>query len=426
MNAEINGGAPNALATRAQLKAERDIARIERAEPVIAARQKMRAALLADPGAATIDGRVSLDRALDQWMRFYMFFALSRDVEQPTLFWAADNSPREWFGQIFPGDMIAGDNPDNSNRVTYLDGSSSYELTGRYGTPMVGQFSLNIEVADPVAIGLGEHLAVLTNKTIKADADGGFRITIDADPAGDRPNHMQVRPGLLTLSARDSRSDWVQQATVLTLRLIDGPGLERLDEDARIAAIAEGLPGFVERWSRFKDRFFGFPEPNRVILPERRESEGGWGYIGGGRFQLREDEALIVTTHDGDADYTGVQITDPWTMRPETVLRTSSLNKHQAKRDADGRYTYVIAAQDPGVANWLDTCGLSEGWFQLRWQNVPAGGNPTAEPVKRVKLSELDSALPDTVARADLAYRQAQIRDRVAGMALRTREVMAD
>src|SRR3546814_19366525 len=74
---------------------------------------------------------------------------LSIDQASPALLWIADNTPRTWFGHLFPGDIIAGDNPDNSNRVTYLDGGSSYELVGRYGSPQSGQFHLNIEMDHP-------------------------------------------------------------------------------------------------------------------------------------------------------------------------------------------------------------------------------------------------------------------------------------
>src|SRR3546814_10757370 len=73
-----------------------------------------------------------------------------------------------------------------------------------------------------------------------------------------------------------------------------------------------------------------------VVMPQRRDSEGGWGYIAGGKFKLADDEALVITTTDGGADYTGFQITDPWTLRPETLLRTSSLNKTQARKSPDG------------------------------------------------------------------------------------------
>src|SRR3546814_7897367 len=116
------------------------------------------------------------------------------------------------------------------------------------------------------------------------------------------------------------------------------------------------------------------------------------------------------------------QITDPWTLRPETFLRISSQNKTQAKPNPYGSYTYVIALQDPGVANWIDTAGLHECWFQIRWQNVSAGGDPTAEPVRLAKLNELMAALPTGVPMADLAYRQEQIRSRVELFAQRASE----
>lgn len=415
----------NPLATTAQRDAERATLRIERSDAILTVRERIRRVLLDDPAAATRDGRASLDRVLDQWIRFYTLMQLTLDQSDPAFLWIADNTPRSWFGHVFPGDIVAGDNPDNTNRAIFLDGASRYLLTGRYGSPRAGQFSLNLELADPVGIALGEHLGTLTDRDIAAEADGRFRVTIDPSPAGDRPNHIRSRPGLMNFTARDSRSDWRQQATTLTLACVAGPGVTALataDEESRAAAIARGLPAFIDRWRRFKDGFFGFPEPNRIVMPVRRDSEGGWGHLGGGRFRLEEDEALVITANDAGADYTGFQITDPWTLRPETVLRTSSLNRTQARPDPDGRYTYVIARQDPGVANWIDTGSLREGWFQLRWQNVPAGGTPDASAPRLVTLAALAGALPEGVAMADLAFRQQQIRERVAGMALRTAE----
>lgn len=415
--------AQNALATPAQIKSEQKLLAFERSAPIQKVRSELRDALLSDPAAATPDGRASLDRALDQWIRFYITMQLT-NKPTPEFLWIADNTPRTWYGHTFPGDFIAGDNPDNTNRGVFLDGDSAYVLRGRYATPKSAQFSLNIEISTPTGIALGQHLAVLTDKQIKLEPDGSFKITLDSKPANGRPNHMQIRSGFLNLAARDSRSDWNQRATNLEIRLVSGPGLPSPGTDTeQIERIAAGIPDFVNFWRNWKNDFFGGPAVNTFVMPKRRESEGGWGYISGGRFLLKDDEALIVKTIDAGADYTGFQITDPWTLRPETILHTSSLNKGQARPNSDGSYTYVIALQDPGVANWIDTAGLHQGWFQLRWQNVPAGKEPRVLEAALVKLSELEQHLGPGVPMADLAYRREQIRKRIAGIRQRTEEV---
>src|ERR1700760_4151298 len=101
----------NPLATQAQKSAEQATLRIERSEPVMAARDRIRRALLADRAAGTRDGRASLDRVLDQWIRFYTLMQLTHDQPEPAFLWIADNTPRSWFGHVFPGDIVAGDNP---------------------------------------------------------------------------------------------------------------------------------------------------------------------------------------------------------------------------------------------------------------------------------------------------------------------------
>ena len=56
---------------------------------------------------------------------------------------------------------------------------------------------------------------------------------------------------------------------------------------------------------------------------------------------------------------------------PDARQHQCSLNISQATPDADGACTYIIAATDPGVANWLDPARINDGFGILRWQNVP-------------------------------------------------------
>ena len=44
--------------------------------------------------------------------------------------------------------------------------------------------------------------------------------------------------------------------------------------------------------------------------------------------------------------------------------------KTTAKRNADGTYSFVLCPEDPGVHNWLDTCGMREGMLTLRMDGM--------------------------------------------------------
>ena len=83
----------------------------------------------------------------------------------------------------------------------------------------------------------------------------------------------------------------------------------------------------------------------------------------------------------------------------------------------DGTYTYVIAATDPGVHNWIDSDGLHEGILTLRMAEFPeraAEGGPR-RPGRVVKLDDLESRGCPTLHRGSRAdERAAQLADRRA------------
>ena len=123
---------------------------------------------------------------------------------------------------------------------------------------------------------------------------------------------------------------------------------------------------------------------------------GGWGFAANGNFRVGSDEALIVTLDPVGARYVGFDLTDPWLVSREHIAATGSLNNRQIQANADGTYTYVVAPQDPGVANWVDTGGLHEGKLLIRWQVLPASAKAdgAVREVKVVKVADLKGALP--------------------------------
>ncbi len=96
----------------------------------------------------------------------------------------------------------------------------------------------------------------------------------------------------------------------------------------------------------------------------------------------------------------------------------SSLNGHQAVLDPDGVFRAVVSAKDPGVANWLDTAGHSEGAMLIRWLECDSAPRPTT---KRVAFDEVRGALPASTSRGTPQQRAAILERRRAPVARRYR-----
>jgi hypothetical protein len=115
-----------------------------------------------------------------------------------------------------------------------------------------------------------------------------------------------------------------------------------------------------------------------------------------GRFDLAEDEAFVVDVSDGGAEYFTVPLSNIWGTTLDLVDRTGSLNKAQSVANEDGSYSYVISADDPGVANWIDSDGLREGILTLRMAEFGKSG-PREDLGARgrvIKLDRLDAEVP--------------------------------
>jgi hypothetical protein len=62
------------------------------------------------------------------------------------------------------------------------------------------------------------------------------------------------------------------------------------------------------------------------------------------------------------------------------------VNSHTAKYERDGSVRIVIAAQDPGVGNFLDTAGHTSGTMLLRWTRASSHPVPKCSVVKLAAL----------------------------------------
>jgi len=401
-----------------QLQLEREALRIL-ATPAMQQAMKDVAAIMRDSWQAkSPDGAARLELSVHGYAMAAIENTIQDDPYRPRIMWII-TQPHEWHGQSWPGSMWGGHNPDNFSRDVMIDDVSTYEITGRRIGPGPAQATFLVYNGFIGAKGTstegGEIIGTLQDKDLIFDQDGYFRITVGPEAGTPGENHLRTGPGAKVLKMRNALEDWdVQLPYRLRVRRIAGPPAPPPRSEDKIAADAAALLKLqIDFWLKFLNRRVGGSENTTRPLEGRA---GAWGYISGGRFKLEDDEALVVTIDPMSAAYFGFQVNDDWMTPPDYINHLAGLNRSQAKANADGTYTYVIAAKDPGVWNWVDTVGLHEGGYVLRWQRLADPDPPVDKAVRQtelMKLAELKDRLPAGVAWVDAEGRRAQIADHV-------------
>ena len=135
--------------------------------------------------------------------------------------------------------------------------------------------------------------------------------------------------------------------------------------------------------------------------------------VSGGNFDLTPDQALIVQIPDVPSGYSGIELMNVFGAALPYTLAQTTLNNTTAFADPDGYTYYVVSATNPGVANWLDSNGVSSGEIFARFENIPDGTDPTGLPVTTevVPVADVANYLPadtPTVSPAEYAADMSQ------------------
>src|SRR5208337_2100954 len=105
-------------------------------------------------------------------------------------------------GRRIPGSRWGIDNPDSVYRVIPISGDERYEIRGRVGEHRMTENYFTLWDANMGTID------VLNGRTMQVDSDGGFIITVDADPANGRGNHVRTSSAAQEFYIRDVLLDW--------------------------------------------------------------------------------------------------------------------------------------------------------------------------------------------------------------------------
>lgn len=367
------------------------------------------------------DGLRYVKSATDEAAFYASLHAAMGNLPDPVFFWSS-GSPRKWNGYALPGSRWFGDNADTLYRGALIDDTSNYEVTLHVGKTLPAQISVLVYnwlmFEDGTAASNDVPLAALeiTDATPR-NPDGSITLLAGPEPANGRPNYLQLKPGAKQIYIREIRGDGSLPAVGLSVKRTSGEPRKpkSLDELGKLAAhyLAGGVVATNNVTKVFGDLTENQLGPVRVrwaeeagttekkmITDEVLRPDQAVGFISSGLFNLKEDEALVMTLKTMGTKYVSVNTYRPFIVSPENVYGSSSLNNYQTKANPDGSITLVLARKDPGVFNWLDVAGIPYGFIAVRWQSLthPVAGTSEngIESVKVIKLEDLKKELPVT------------------------------
>jgi hypothetical protein len=306
------------------------------------------------------------------------------------------------------------DNPDTLYFGTRVHADRDYVVTGRRGSTTDLSFQLlGGEYTDD---NVPASQAAFDDRELEIAADGSFE--------------WRVRPtsnGQLVM--REVYGDWSAQRGTLAISRLDTAGtapppLTRETIEKRYATAGKQLVQRVKTWLQFPQWFYLDLPVNTMVAP--RLTPGGLAtqYSSVGHFDLRPDQALVITIPVTDAPYLGFQLGSLWYISLDYINHQTSLNNTQAQADPDGKVRMVVTDQNPGVTNWVETLGHRKGFLQFRWQRVSRQLTDADGPtVELVDLDAVASKLPyfehnkisEDDWRARITLRQQQIQARMLG-----------
>jgi hypothetical protein len=316
-------------------------------------------------------------------------------------------------------------NPDDIYVQSPIRGDLVYRVSGNRGTCRILSFTSQKALSgtvDAMPQPSGHHEIDTNDLGIALGEE--FEIIFSAERPQRYTGHWApIDPEARGLFTRYRMVDWENEVDpVLSIECLSPvPAKPRLTPDQIIGRIRE-MAKFPARKTRLylpmqngvKDRV-GWNVFEPVRYPGALVKQTYWPAC----FQLEPDEALIIETAIPErAPYWNIQLNDPLFNAVEYVYRLSSTNCHMARLSSDGRFRAVIALTDPGVPNWLDPAGYSEGGIYGRWYDCSDEPVPT---ITRVKLAELRAHLPDDTPVVTAEERVEELRRRVRACQRRRR-----
>jgi hypothetical protein len=324
------------------------------------------------------------------------------------------------FGRMIENAMSWGlDNPDCNYSWARVRGDAEYRIEGTRGSACHLEFQVNtghMGDGNIPAFGGAENawrtVSFLSGDDLDSDREGRFEIRLGG--AARERNWLALDRDASHVLVRQYFDDWEsERPAVFSIERAGArypkPALSAERFGAHLDTLYTWLEAGLACWDKVSRLLLSL-EPNAMLMFDvsddiDRPGLHGQTY-GMGPFACGSDEAVLLEFEPPRCRMWSVALNNFWWESLEFGQRQTSLNGHGSLLDADGVFRGVIAHEDPGVPNWIDTEGGEQGTLAVRFLFA----DETPKPKLRVvKARELRDHLPADTPHVSPAERSAVI-----------------
>jgi hypothetical protein len=286
-------------------------------------------------------------------------------VATDTQVWADAANPR-FVDIVGPYKKWGGDNADAFYQFAPIDPTRTYRVTGKkgdavylsltvYGGPNDGRYSERITGS-------------LNDRSLDIDEDGNFEFFIGPTIGPD--NGIALETDSVCAITRDYLIDPVNGRRVQwKIESVDPPPT-RPEDSGDLARRFRAALTFLRDQAQIVP--LGLGDPNSIDEPYPVPTET-FGWAAGdaayamGSFDLRDDEALVISGHSPECAFWNMCLWNPLLHTYNYDYERVTINGGQVTYSDDGSWTIVVASRDPGHANWVSSAGHPRGRIWFRW-----------------------------------------------------------
>ncbi len=313
--------------------------------------------------------------------------------------WADPARPR-FVDIVGPTRKWGGDNADAFYQYAIVDPARTYRVTGRaadavyfsltvYGGPADGHYSERI-------------VGSVHNGDLAVGDDGTFAVVLGpARPPGwDGPFIALEHDAVCAITRDYLEHPGAQRRMTWAIECID----ERVGADTPALHDAELARRFRAAATWVRDQAALAPlhlgEADNAVDDPYPVPQQTFGWAAGdaayamGRYALGDGEALVIRGRSPACRFWNLCLWNEFLHTYDYAYGRVTINGAEVVAEADGSWTIVVSADDPGHPNWLTTQGRATGNLWFRWF-LPEH-TPIRPACQVVSLSEVPPAPAST------------------------------